>query len=52
MPKVVSFDNLFFSSNMNRIQMIVNSAVMAGRRVALDGRSMMSYAEIAVRQGI
>lgn len=41
-----------FSSNMNRIQMIVNSAVMAGRRVALDGRSMMSYAEIAVRQGI
>lgn len=41
-----------FSSNMNRIQMIVNAAVRAGRRVALDGRSMMSYAEIAVRQGI
>lgn len=41
-----------FSSNMNRIQMIVNSAVRSGRRVALDGRSMMSYAEIAVRQGI
>lgn len=41
-----------FSSNMNRVQMIVNAAVEAGRRVALDGRSMMNYAEIAVRQGI
>ena len=41
-----------FSSNMNRVQMIVNSAAASGRRVALDGRSMMSYAEIAVRQGI
>ena len=41
-----------FSSNMNRVQMIVNSAVAAGRRVALDGRSMIAYAEIAVRQGI
>jgi len=41
-----------FSSNMNRIQMIVNAAAAAGRKVALDGRSMMSYAEIAVRQGL
>jgi ribonuclease J len=41
-----------FSSNMNRVQMIVNAAVAANRRVALDGRSMISYAEIAVRQGI
>jgi ribonuclease J len=41
-----------FSSNMNRVQMIVNAAVESGRRVALDGRSMMSYAEIAVRQGL
>ena len=41
-----------FSSNMNRVQMIVNAAVKAGRRVALDGRSMMGYAEIAVKQGI
>ncbi|HSW98531.1 MAG TPA: ribonuclease J [Candidatus Saccharimonadales bacterium] len=41
-----------FSSNMNRVQMTVNAAVATGRRVALDGRSMMSYAEIAVRQGI
>lgn len=41
-----------FSSNMNRVQMIVNAAVASGRYVALDGRSMMSYAEIAVRQGL
>lgn len=41
-----------FSSNMNRVQMIINSAVAAGRKVALDGRSMMNYAEIAVRQGL
>jgi ribonuclease J len=41
-----------FSSNMNRTQMIINAAVAAGRKIALDGRSMMSYAEIAVRQGI
>jgi ribonuclease J len=41
-----------FSSNMNRAQMIINAAVAAGRSVVLDGRGMLSYAEIAVRQGI
>lgn len=41
-----------FSSNVNRTQMIINAAVVAGRKVALDGRSMLAYAEIAVRQGI
>ncbi len=41
-----------FSSNMNRAQMIINAAVAAGRNVVLDGRGMLSYAEIAVRQGI
>ncbi len=41
-----------FSSNMNRAQMIINAAVAAGRSVALDGRGMLSYAEVAVRQGI
>jgi ribonuclease J len=41
-----------FSSNMNRTQMIINAAVAAGRKVALDGRGMLAYAEIAVRQGI
>jgi ribonuclease J len=41
-----------FSSNMNRAQMIINAAVAADRKVVLDGRGMLSYAEIAVRQGI
>ncbi len=41
-----------FSSNMNRTQMIINAAVAAGRNVALDGRGMLAYSEIAVRQGI
>lgn len=41
-----------FSSNMNRAQMIINAAVTAGRSVALDGRGMLNYAEVAVRQGI
>ena len=41
-----------FSSNMNRTQMIINAAVAAGRKVVLDGRGMLSYADIAVRQGI
>lgn len=40
-----------FSSNMNRVQMIINSAVEAGRKVAFDGRSMMAVAEIAIRLG-
>jgi len=40
-----------FSTNMNRIQMIVNAAVVHGRRVAFDGRSMMSTLELAVRLG-
>ena len=41
-----------FSSNMNRTQMIINAAVESGRKVALDGRGMMTFAEIAVRQGL
>ena len=41
-----------FSSNMNRIQMIVNAAVLHGRKVAFDGRSMMSTLELAVRLGL
>lgn len=40
-----------FSTNMNRIQMIINSAAAQGRKVAFDGRSMMAVAEIAVRSG-
>lgn len=41
-----------FSSNMNRTQMVINAAVNAGRKVALDGRGMLAYSEIAVRQGL
>lgn len=40
-----------FSSNMNRVQMIMNAAVRHGRKVAIDGRSMMAMAELAVRLG-
>jgi ribonuclease J len=40
-----------FSTNMNRIQMIVNAAVEYGRKVAIDGRSMVATAELAVRLG-
>jgi len=40
-----------FSTNMNRVQMIINAAHHSGRKVALDGRSMMTVAELAVRLG-
>jgi ribonuclease J len=40
-----------FSTNMNRIQMIVNAAVHHNRKVAIDGRSMVSTLEMAVRHG-
>ncbi len=40
-----------FSTNMNRVQMIINAAHDNGRKVALDGRSMMTVAELAVKLG-
>lgn len=40
-----------FSTNMNRVQMIINAAVHHGRKVAIDGRSMVSTLEMAVRHG-
>ena len=40
-----------FSTNINRIQMIINAAAHHGRKIALDGRSMMSTLEMAVRHG-
>jgi len=40
-----------FSTNVNRIQMIVNAAVHHNKKVALDGRSMISTLEMAVRHG-
>jgi ribonuclease J len=40
-----------FSTNMNRIQMIINAAVHHNKKVAIDGRSMVSTLEMAVRHG-
>jgi ribonuclease J len=40
-----------FSTNVNRIQMIVNAAVHHNKKVALDGRSMVSTLEMSVRNG-
>jgi ribonuclease J len=40
-----------FSTNMNRVQMLVNAAVHNGKKVAMDGRSMISTLEMAVRHG-
>lgn len=40
-----------FSTNMNRVQMIINAATHHGRKVAMDGRSMISTLEMAVRHG-
>ncbi|MDB5164248.1 MAG: hypothetical protein JWS12_866 [Candidatus Saccharibacteria bacterium] len=40
-----------FSTNMNRVQMIINAAVHHGHKVAMDGRSMISTLEMAVRNG-
>lgn len=41
-----------FSSNINRIQMLVNAAVAHGRKIAMDGRSMMSTLEVAINLGM
>jgi len=40
-----------FSTNMNRVQMIINAAVSQNKKVAMDGRSMISTLEMAVRHG-
>lgn len=40
-----------FSTNVNRIQMVVNAAIKHNRKIALDGRSMISTLEMAVRNG-
>lgn len=58
-----SFENLFhnaegkriiiatFSSNLYRIQQIVDAAVRDGRRVAISGRSMVNNVQIATELG-
>ena len=40
-----------FSTNINRAQMIINGAAATGRKVAIDGRSMLASMELAVRLG-
>lgn len=40
-----------FSTNMNRVQMIINAAIHHNRKIAMDGRSMVSTLEMAVRNG-
>jgi ribonuclease J len=40
-----------FSTNMNRVQMIIDAAHHHGKKVVLDGRSMLAVAELAVRLG-
>lgn len=40
-----------FSSNINRVQMIVNAAAESGRKIAIDGRSLLSTVELAVKMG-
>jgi len=40
-----------FSTNVNRIQMIINAASKHNKKIALDGRSMVSTLEMAIRHG-
>ncbi|MEO6760932.1 MAG: ribonuclease J [Candidatus Saccharimonadales bacterium] len=40
-----------FSTNMNRVQMIINAAIHNNRKIAMDGRSMVSTLEMAIRHG-
>ncbi|WP_257161268.1 ribonuclease J [Corynebacterium cystitidis] len=41
-----------FASNVSRVQMAVNAAVAAGRKVAFNGRSMLRNMEIAEKMGL
>lgn len=41
-----------FASNVSRVQMAVDAAVKAGRKVAFNGRSMIRNMEIAERLGL
>ncbi|MDO9536372.1 MAG: ribonuclease J [Bacillota bacterium] len=40
-----------FASNVNRIQQIVNAASYSGKKIAVDGRSMVNVVEIAHKLG-
>ena len=41
-----------FSSNINRVQMIIDAAGRGGRQIAFDGRSMIQHVELAVKLGL
>lgn len=40
-----------FSSNVHRVQRIINTAVMFGRKVAISGRSMINVVTLAIELG-
>ncbi|MED3563800.1 ribonuclease J [Bacillus xiapuensis] len=40
-----------FASNVNRIQQVVNSAMMTNRKLALLGRSMVNVVDVAIERG-
>jgi len=40
-----------FSSQINRIQLVVNSTATAGRKIAFVGRSMLANVELAIKLG-
>ncbi|WP_281168544.1 ribonuclease J [Anaerovorax odorimutans] len=40
-----------FSSNVHRVQRIINTAVMFGRKVAISGRSMVNVVNLAIELG-
>lgn len=40
-----------FASNVDRVQQIINSAVKVGRKVAIEGRSMVSIVDLAKNLG-
>ncbi len=40
-----------FSSNVHRVQQIINAAIHYGRKVALTGRSMLNVIDVATRLG-
>jgi len=40
-----------FASNVDRVQQIINTAVKKGRKVAIEGRSMVSVVELAKQLG-
>ena len=40
-----------FSSNIHRIQQIIDEAVKCGRKVAISGRSMVNVSDMAIKIG-